>query len=94
MLQLPQEDELVILCIQWCSPITEGLLGVVVPIHAHLGFNAMVTDYLHPSKVGVFGNKAISWALRGVTLVVLVGCYRFNSADVGLTELVKEAWEA
>ncbi|KAG0248722.1 membrane anchor subunit of succinate dehydrogenase, Sdh4 [Mortierella polycephala] len=75
-------------------PVTDGLLGVIVPIHAHMGFDAMVTDYLHPGKVGVFGNKAISWILRGTTLLVLVGCYQFNSADVGLTELVKEAWEA
>ncbi|KAF8927731.1 CybS-domain-containing protein [Dissophora ornata] len=80
--------------INGAHPITDGLLGVVVPIHAHMGFDAMVTDYLHPGKVGVFGNKAISWTLRGATLLVLVGCYQFNTADVGLTELVKKAWTA
>ncbi|KAG0044748.1 membrane anchor subunit of succinate dehydrogenase, Sdh4 [Gryganskiella cystojenkinii] len=75
-------------------PITDGLLGVVVPIHAHIGWDAMVTDYLHPGKVGVLGNKAISWTLRGATLLVLIGCYQFNTADIGLTELVKKSWEA
>ncbi|KAI1296093.1 membrane anchor subunit of succinate dehydrogenase, Sdh4 [Mortierella claussenii] len=80
--------------INGAHPITDSLLGVVVPIHAHVGFDAMITDYLHPAKVGVFGNKAISWTLRGATLLVLVGCYQFNTSDIGLTELVKKAWEA
>ncbi|KAF9345994.1 membrane anchor subunit of succinate dehydrogenase, Sdh4 [Mortierella sp. AD094] len=75
-------------------PITDGLLGVVVPIHAHLGFDAMVTDYLHPGKVGNFGNKFFSWTLRGATVLVLVGCYQFNTSDIGLTELIKKSWEA
>ncbi|KAF9197237.1 membrane anchor subunit of succinate dehydrogenase, Sdh4 [Haplosporangium sp. Z 27] len=75
-------------------PITDGLLGVVVPIHAHLGFDAMITDYLHPGKVGKFGNKAFSWALRGATVLTLVGCYQFNTSDIGLTELIKKSWEA
>ena len=80
--------------INGAHPITDGLLGVVVPIHAHMGFDSMVTDYLHPGKVGVLGNKVFTWTLRGATLLVLVGCYQFNTADVGLTELVKKAWTA
>ncbi|KAF9923303.1 membrane anchor subunit of succinate dehydrogenase, Sdh4, partial [Modicella reniformis] len=80
--------------IQGSHPITDGLLGVVVPIHAHMGFDAMITDYLHPVKVGVAGNKAFVWALRGATVLTLVGCYQFNTSDIGLTELIKKAWEA
>ncbi|KAF9307626.1 membrane anchor subunit of succinate dehydrogenase, Sdh4 [Linnemannia elongata] len=79
---------------QGAHPITDSLLGVVVPIHCHIGFDAMVTDYLHPGKVGVFGNKAITWTLRGVTVLALYGCYQFNATDIGLTELVKKAWTA
>ncbi|KAF9584405.1 membrane anchor subunit of succinate dehydrogenase, Sdh4 [Lunasporangiospora selenospora] len=79
---------------QGAHPITDSLLGVVVPIHAHMGFDAMITDYLHPAKVGVAGNKAFVWTLRGATLLCLVGCYQFNSSDIGLTELVKSAWTA
>ncbi|KAG0272478.1 membrane anchor subunit of succinate dehydrogenase, Sdh4 [Linnemannia exigua] len=75
-------------------PITDSLLGVVVPIHCHVGFDAMITDYLHPGKVGDVGNKALTWTLRGVTLVALYGCYQFNATDIGLTELVKKAWTA
>lgn len=79
---------------QGAHPITDGLLGVVVPIHAHIGFDAMITDYLHPGKAGVLGNKLCVWGLRGATVLVLVGCYQFNTADVGLTELIKRAWTA
>ncbi|KAG9327822.1 hypothetical protein KVV02_000268 [Mortierella alpina] len=80
--------------INGAHPITDGLLGVVIPIHSHMGFDAMITDYLHPGKVGVYGNKAFVWGLRGATVLVLVGCYQFNTADIGLTELVKKAWTA
>ncbi|KAF9922756.1 membrane anchor subunit of succinate dehydrogenase, Sdh4 [Linnemannia zychae] len=75
-------------------PITDGLLGVVVPIHAHMGFDAMITDYLHVGKAGKWGNRAAVWALRGATVLTLVGCYQFNTSDIGLTELVKRAWTA
>ncbi|KAF9407338.1 membrane anchor subunit of succinate dehydrogenase, Sdh4 [Podila epigama] len=80
--------------INGAHPITDGLLGVVVPIHCHMGFDAMVTDYLHPRKVGNLGNKAIVWTLRGITVLALVGCYQFNTNDIGLTELVKKSWTA
>lgn len=80
--------------INGAHPITDGLLGVVVPIHCHVGFDAMITDYLHPAKVGVWGNKAFTWTLRGATVLALIGCYQFNTNDIGLTELVKKAWEA
>ncbi|KAF9139566.1 membrane anchor subunit of succinate dehydrogenase, Sdh4 [Mortierella sp. GBA39] len=80
--------------IHGAHPITDGLLGVVVPIHCHMGFDAMVTDYLHPGNVGKWPNKAIVWTLRGVTVLALVGCYQFNTSDIGLTELVKRSWTA
>ncbi|KAG0038742.1 membrane anchor subunit of succinate dehydrogenase, Sdh4 [Podila clonocystis] len=80
--------------INGAHPITDGLLGVVVPIHCHVGFDAMVTDYLHPAKAGVWGNRACVWTLRGATVLALIGCYQFNTNDIGLTELVKKAWEA
>ncbi|KAF9583865.1 membrane anchor subunit of succinate dehydrogenase, Sdh4 [Lunasporangiospora selenospora] len=80
--------------IQGANPITDGLLGVVIPIHAHMGFDSMITDYLHPGKAGVWGNRACSWTLRGATVLTLVGCYQFNTSDIGLTELVMKAWQA
>lgn len=79
---------------QGAHPITDSLLGVVVPLHCHVGFDAMITDYLHPGRVGNLGNKACTWTLRGVTLLALYGCYQFNTTDIGLTELVKKAWTA
>ncbi|KAG0227326.1 membrane anchor subunit of succinate dehydrogenase, Sdh4 [Actinomortierella wolfii] len=80
--------------IKGAHPITDGLLGTLIPIHAHLGFDAMITDYLHVRKAGVWGNRAAVWTLRGATLATLVGCYQFNTNDIGLTELVVKAWTA
>ncbi|CAG8511203.1 12230_t:CDS:2, partial [Acaulospora morrowiae] len=69
-------------------PITDLCLGVILPIHCHVGFDAVITDYL-PSRRTPVLNKISTWGLRATTLIVLYGCYEFNTNDVGLTELVK-----
>ncbi|KAG0344229.1 membrane anchor subunit of succinate dehydrogenase, Sdh4 [Podila humilis] len=80
--------------INGAHPITDGLLGVVVPVHCHIGFDAMITDYFDPTKVGKLANKSLVWGLRGVSVLVLVGCYQFNTNDIGLTEFIMKSWQA
>ncbi|CAG8766853.1 28088_t:CDS:2, partial [Racocetra persica] len=70
-------------------PITDLCLGVILPFHCHLGFDAMITDY-YPSHRSPVLNKVLTWSLRGATLIALYGCYEFNTNDVGMTELVKK----
>ena len=52
-------------------------------IHSHIGFDAMVTDYIpkrhYPKTYNVF-----KWGLRAATLVVLVGIYEFQVNEVGM----------
>jgi len=79
--------------VQGAHPITDLLLGVVLPIHCHVGFDAIITDYLPARKTPTL-NKLSTWGLRGATLLVLIGCYQFNTNDVGMTELVKRVWHA
>ncbi|KAF0421473.1 mitochondrial inner membrane protein [Gigaspora margarita] len=74
-------------------PITDLCLGVILPFHCHIGFDAMITDYF-PHRRNPVLNRSFSWGLRAVTLIVLYGCYEFNTNDVGLTELVKKVWHA
>ncbi|RIA84654.1 CybS-domain-containing protein [Glomus cerebriforme] len=74
-------------------PITDLCLGVILPIHCHIGFDAIITDYL-PFRRNPIVNKVATWGLRGATLIVLYGCYEFNTNDVGLTEVVKRVWNA
>ncbi|CAG8504318.1 3541_t:CDS:2 [Ambispora gerdemannii] len=74
-------------------PITDLALGIALPIHAHIGYDAIVTDYL-PARRNPILYKVSTWGLRGATLLVLVGCYQFNTNDIGMAELVKRAWHA
>ncbi|KDR79801.1 hypothetical protein GALMADRAFT_241884 [Galerina marginata CBS 339.88] len=74
-------------------PVIDGLLGVSLIMHSHIGFDSMVVDYLHPRKFPVIGRVA-TWALRTATVATLVGVYQFNTNDIGLTELIAKAWTA
>jgi len=73
--------------------ILDGLLGVTLVMHSHIGFDASVVDYLHTRKFPVIGQFA-KWGLRTATLATLVGVYQFNTNDVGITELIARVWSA
>lgn len=75
------------------APITDLILGVIVPIHAHQGFETILSDYA-PKRRQPFLNPLGLWSLRLGTVLVLLGCYQFNTNDVGLTELIKRVWKA
>ncbi|KAH8827762.1 mitochondrial inner membrane protein [Flagelloscypha sp. PMI_526] len=74
-------------------PVVDGLLGITLIMHSHIGFDAVLTDYVHTRKFPVLGNVA-TWTLRAATAGVLVGVYQFNTNDIGLTELVARLWAA
>ncbi|KAI0797715.1 mitochondrial inner membrane protein [Abortiporus biennis] len=74
-------------------PILDGLLGVSLVMHSHIGFDAVLVDYLHPRKFPVLG-PLLTWVLRATTATVLVGVYQFNTNDIGLTELISKVWHA
>ncbi|CAG8648075.1 13003_t:CDS:2, partial [Dentiscutata heterogama] len=79
--------------IKGAHPITDLCFGVILPFHCHIGFDAIITDYFPPHR-SPGSNKVLTWSLRGATLIVLYGCYEFNTNDVGMTELVKKVWNA
>ncbi|KAF8333459.1 CybS-domain-containing protein [Cantharellus anzutake] len=74
-------------------PIVDGMLGVALVVHSHIGFDAVLVDYLHERKFPVIGQVA-KWGLRFATGGALVGVYSFNTQDIGLTEFVKGVWTA
>ncbi|KAI0674411.1 mitochondrial inner membrane protein [Trametes maxima] len=74
-------------------PIIDGLLGVSLVMHSHIGFDSILVDYLHPRKYPILG-PFFTWALRATTVGVLVGVYQFNTNDIGLTELIAKTWHA
>ena len=72
-------------------PIVDLTLGVVLPLHCHIGFDSILVDYLHPRKYPIIG-KVTPWVLRLLTLGTMYGLWQFNTNDVGITEGVKRLW--
>ncbi|KAI9297866.1 hypothetical protein K502DRAFT_300261 [Neoconidiobolus thromboides FSU 785] len=72
-------------------PINDFLLGFVVPIHTHIGFSTVVTDYLPTRRTPVL-NKVVTGIQYLLTAGVIYGCYLINTEDVGLTEYFKKLW--
>ncbi|KAI8333636.1 CybS-domain-containing protein [Chlamydoabsidia padenii] len=75
------------------SPITDTLLGVALPLHLHIGFDACITDYFNTRKAPILG-RAMTATLYASTAATLVGCYQFNTNDIGLTEFIARMWTA
>ncbi|GAA5899453.1 hypothetical protein JCM6882_009120 [Rhodosporidiobolus microsporus] len=74
------------------NPVIDGVLCTALVAHSHMGFDQVLTDYLHPRKFPILGPIA-SWVLRLATVGVLIGVYQFETNDIGLTELLKKAWK-
>mmetsp|Transcript_27856 Transcript_27856/g.61529 ORF Transcript_27856/g.61529 Transcript_27856/m.61529 type:complete len:139 (+) Transcript_27856:36-452(+) len=62
-------------------------LGVLVPAHAHIGINYVISDYVPKAIRG-----AARFGMVGVTLVTIAGLTRLNLDGVGITESVKSLW--
>ncbi|KAJ9116625.1 hypothetical protein QFC20_000558 [Naganishia adeliensis] len=74
-------------------PILDGILGVSLVVHSHIGFDSAVVDYFHPRKFPVLG-QVMSWLLRICTGLSVWGVYEFNTNDIGITEFVRRVWKA
>jgi len=74
-------------------PVLDGMLGISLVMHSHIGFGNMLEDYVHPRKFPKLG-PTLTWLLRFTTVAVSLGVYQFNTEDIGITELVAKAWHA
>ncbi|ORZ30247.1 CybS-domain-containing protein, partial [Catenaria anguillulae PL171] len=74
-------------------PVNDMLLGVLIPVHVHMGFDAIITDYIPKRKSKALHYAAV-WALRFGTLAVAYGCWKINTEDKGLTETARQLWNA
>jgi succinate dehydrogenase (ubiquinone) membrane anchor subunit len=72
-------------------PHTNMALGFVLPLHCHIGFDAIITDYL-PARKFPKANLLCTWLLRLLTGLTMYGCYKINTSDVGLIEATKKIW--
>ena len=66
-------------------------LGIMLPIHGHIGMNMVITDYAKK----LFGKGAVGparYAMLGVTGITIVGLAKLNMSGPGITETVKSFW--
>jgi succinate dehydrogenase (ubiquinone) membrane anchor subunit len=67
------------------------ILGIVLPLHGHIGMNQVVTDYA--KKIG--GKGAIGPSRMGLAVLTgttMLGLLKLNLSGPGLTETVKSFW--
>lgn len=68
-------------------------LGLVLPLHSHIGFSSIITDYLPKRKFPKIYPVAMS-ALYALTGLTLFGLYEFNTKGPGICEGVATLWTA
>ena len=69
-----------------CMPV-DLAMGVVFPVHGHIGMNYIVSDYI--PKDGRPAARALLALLTGGTVL---GLLNLNVRGVGITETVKSMW--
>lgn len=77
----------------YCSPsiVTypiDFILGVAFPLHAHVGLNYVISDYV-PKASRVYARAG----LLGLTVVTIAGLFKLNYEGPGLTESFKALWK-
>eukprot|EP00316_Scyphosphaera_apsteinii_P022089 CAMPEP_0119311206 /NCGR_PEP_ID=MMETSP1333-20130426/21971_1 /TAXON_ID=418940 /ORGANISM="Scyphosphaera apsteinii, Strain RCC1455" /LENGTH=155 /DNA_ID=CAMNT_0007315533 /DNA_START=11 /DNA_END=478 /DNA_ORIENTATION=+ len=69
-------------------------LGIIIPLHSHIGGNDVITDYAHKiTKAKAFENS-LRIGLFGVTVVTFVGLLKLNLQGPGVTETLKSFWRS
>jgi|SaaInlStandDraft_6_1057023.scaffolds.fasta_scaffold74207_1 succinate dehydrogenase (ubiquinone) membrane anchor subunit len=63
------------------------VLGIVFPMHAHIGMNYIISDYCPKT---LRGTARAAWL--GVTVVTIFGLLKLNIMGDGMTESVKAMW--
>lgn len=68
-------------------------LGIIIPVHCHIGFGAIITDYLPKRKFPVI-YRFSRGILYASTALTIYGLYKYNTEDVGIIEGVKTIWNS
>ncbi|GMI54389.1 hypothetical protein TeGR_g10095 [Tetraparma gracilis] len=65
-------------------------LGLALPLHAHIGMNYVITDYVPKISKGLTGPARVLQLL--FTAVTVAGLLNLNVRGEGMTETVKKLW--
>ena len=63
-------------------------LGVLFPVHAHMGLNYVITDYVPKAF-----RTAARVSLLGVTGLTIAGLMKLNLTGEGMTGTIKNLWK-
>lgn len=75
------------------SPILDASLATLILLHAQLGLESCITDYIPKRVFGKLHTAAIG-ALYAGTAVSLYGIYELETNDIGLTAAIGKIWNA
>ena len=68
------------------------LLGVMIPLHGHVGGNDVISDYGKKISKSAAFDTALRRGLLGVTVVTFLGLLKINLQGPGVTESFKSVW--
>ncbi len=63
-------------------------LGIVLPLHCHLGFDSIVTDYVPKRKKPILHGLCMTFLYAG-TAATIYGLWELNTKDIGITRAVQ-----
>ncbi|CAM9849684.1 unnamed protein product [Sphacelaria rigidula] len=64
------------------------VLGIAMPVHAHIGMNYVISDYVPRASRG-----PARGAMLAATVIATLGLLKLNVAGAGLTETLKATWK-
>jgi len=68
------------------------LLGVIIPLHSHIGGNDVVTDYAKKITKAKAFESTLRWSVLGTSVVMFFGLLKLNLEGHGITETIKRLW--
>lgn len=75
------------------SKMVDLALGLVLPLHCHIGFSTIITDYLPGRKFPLVYPAAMALLYAG-TAGTIYGLFLYNTKDVGISEGFARVWTA
>lgn len=76
-----------ILSPSWLNFPVDLTLGVLFPLHSHIGLNYVITDYVPKAA-----RAAARTSLLVCTVIAAAGIFKLNVTGPGLTEALKALW--
>jgi succinate dehydrogenase (ubiquinone) membrane anchor subunit len=67
-------------------------IGVIIPLHSHLGGNDVISDYARKVTKAPWFERALRQGVFGMTVVTFFGLLKLNLEGPGVTEAIKSLW--